>query len=472
MSKPPKQSANQMDFSILSSLLVLLQLICVIIVAAYLLTRSRLFAEVLDGNAGIRTQLVLILFFGALSIYGTLSGVDLMGAIVNVRDLGPMVAGLVGGPVVGVGAGLIGALHRLTLGGFTVYSCALATVLAGLFGGLIWWINKRNFPGILVAVLFAILMEGLHMALVLVMDSPFDQALAVVSNLSLPMILANAAGMFVFAFMIENLRHERKMQAEHDLLLREMERKNTELAIAAEIQQSFLPETISQVEGFDIAAKSVMAKEVGGDFFDVIPLEVIALGNNRLGLMIADVSGKGIPAALFMALSRIVVRVNASWYPDRPAEVIRDANAIITADAKSGMFVTLFYGVLDAGSRSLDYVNAGHNPPLICRGADGSFSELPATGMAVGAMADARYTADSVRFGAGDVMVLYTDGITEAENALLEMFGTERLREVILQSRGLSSQEISGKILGAIKEFCGDHPQSDDITLMVIRAVF
>ncbi|HUH79248.1 MAG TPA: SpoIIE family protein phosphatase [Methanoregula sp.] len=460
-----------MDFSILSSFLVLLQLICVIIVAAYLLTRSRIFAEVLDGHPAVKTQIILIIFFGGLSIYGTLSGVDFMGAIVNVRDLGPMVAGLLGGPVVGLGAGLIGAAHRLTLGGFTVYSCSLATVLAGLFGGFIWLASKRTFPGIAIAVLYAILMEGLHMALVLAMDPPFDLALAVVSSLSLPMILANAAGMFVFAFIIENLRSERKMQAERDVLLREMERKNTELAIAADIQQSFLPETITQIEGFDIAARSVMAKEVGGDFFDVIPFEVIPLRKDRLGLMIADVSGKGIPAALFMALSRIVVRVNASWHQDRPADAIRDANVIITADSKSGMFVTLFYGVLDAGSKSLSYVNAGHNPPLLCHGVDGSFTELPATGIAMGARADARYRADAVRIGTGDVMILYTDGITEAENAGLEMFGTERLKEVILRSRALSSQEISGNILDAIKGFCGDHPQSDDITLMVIRAV-
>ena len=145
--KPSKKSAHPtMDFSILSSFLVLLQLICVIIVAAYLLTRSRIFAEVLDGHPAVKTQIILIIFFGGLSIYGTLSGVDFMGAIVNVRDLGPMVAGLLGGPVVGLGAGLIGAAHRLTLGGFTVYSCSLATVLAGLFGGFIWLASKSASP--------------------------------------------------------------------------------------------------------------------------------------------------------------------------------------------------------------------------------------------------------------------------------------------------------------------------------------
>lgn len=460
-----------MDYSIFSSLLVLLQLICVIIVVAYLLTRSRIFPEILDGHPTLKTQVILILLFGALSIFGTLSGIDFLGARTNVRDLGPMLAGLLGGPWVGLGAGLIGAAHRLTLEGFTVYACSLATVFAGLFGGLIWLASRRKFAGTTIAVLFAILMEGFHMALVLVMCQPFDQAVVVVSTVALPMILANAAGMFVFSFMVENLINERKMQAERDTLLREIERKNTELAIAAEIQQSFLPDTISQIEGYDIAARSVMAKEVGGDFFDVIPLEVVPLGRDRVGIMIADVSGKGIPAALFMALSRIVVRVNATWFGERPAAAIRAANTIIANDSKSGMFVTLYYGLLDSATRTLTYVNAGHNPPIHLRAADGTLEELPATGIAMGVLDDAEYTQATVQMATGDILFLYTDGITEAENAALEMFGTERLEKIILASGGLSANGICQQVLDAVKAFTGDHPQSDDITLMVIRSL-
>jgi sigma-B regulation protein RsbU (phosphoserine phosphatase) len=441
----------------------------VIVVVAYLLTRSRLFLEVLDGHPAVKTQLILILVFGVLSIYGTESGVEILGAIVNVRDLGPMVAGLIGGPVVGLGAGLIGAAYRWSLEGFTAIPCTTATILAGLFGGLIWLGCKRKFCGITIAVLFAILMEGLHMVLTLAICRPFNQALAVTSAVALPMILANAAGMFIFAFIIENLQNERRMQGERDTLLREMERKNTELAIAAEIQQSFLPDSISQIEGFDIAAKSVMAKEVGGDFFDVIPFEVIPLKKGIQGIVIADVSGKGIPAALFMALSRIVVRVNAVWYMNRPAMAIRNANTIIATDSRAGMFVTLFYGILEAESHTLTYVNAGHNPPIICHDEDEHITELAATGIAVGAISDAEYTEQTVRLNTGDVVVLYTDGISEAENAQEEMFGEERLHEVIRVSRKLPAQEIIASILDAVRSFCQGNPQSDDITLMVIR---
>lgn len=466
MIKPYK---TDMATTILSSLIVLLQLMCVIIVAAYLLTLRRFFPEILEGHPAIKVQVLLILFFGALSVYGTVAGIEFNGAIINVRDLGPMLAGLLGGPVVGIGAGLIGAIHRLSLGGFTMYSCSLATVLAGLFGGLIWLANKRKFAGITIAVIFAVAMEAFHMLLTLAICQPFDKALAVVQMVSIPMITANAAGMFVFAFIVENLTNERRMQVERDTLMREMERKDTELAIAARIQQSFLPEKISPVPGFDIAAKSVMAKEVGGDFFDIIPLEVIPLSNDRIGLMIADVSDKGIPAALFMALSRIVVRVNASWYPDQPAEVIRTANDIISSDSRSGMFVTLFYGTLDSRSRALTYVNAGHNPPILCHAANGSFEELEATGIAVGAVRDAGYASGKKVLSTGDVLVLYTDGITEAENTRREMFGEERLRAAISKVRGMDSKTIITKILHEVKEFSGEQPQSDDITLMVIK---
>jgi phosphoserine phosphatase RsbU/P len=458
-----------MDATIFSSLLVMLQLICVIVVVAYLLTQSKLFLEVLDGHPTIKTQIILILVFGILSIYGTVNGVEMLGAIVNVRDLGPMLAGLLGGPLVGLGAGLIGAAYRGTLGGVTVVSCSLATVLAGLFGGLIWMACKRRFCGIKVAVVFAILMEGLHCLLTLLIVRPFDQALAITSTIALPMILANTAGMFIFAFIIENLQNEHRMQVERDTLLREMERKNTELAIAAEIQQSFLPDTITQIEGFEIAAKSLMAKEVGGDFFDVIPFEVIPLKKGTMGIMIADVSGKGIPAALFMALSRIVVRVNATWYMNRPAMAIRNANTIISNDSRGGMFVTLFYGVLEADSHTLTYVNAGHNPPIICHADDDELTELTATGIAIGALSDAAYTAETAALKTGDIIVLYTDGITEAENAVQDMFGEERLNEVIRASRTLPANDIIAAILESVRTFCGVYPQSDDITLMVIR---
>ncbi|MFA5238065.1 MAG: SpoIIE family protein phosphatase [Methanoregula sp.] len=453
----------------LTLFLAMIQLMCVIVVAAYLLTRSRFFSRVLDGHPVIKVQVFLILFFGALSIYGTMGGIEIMGAVINVRDLGPMVGGLVGGPVVGLGAGLIGAAYRATLDGFTVVPCIIATILAGLFGGLIWLANKRRFVPILIAVVFAVLMESLHMLLTLIIAQPFSAALALVETIWIPMVLANAIGVLIFAFIIKNLENEHRMQSERDTLVREMARKNTELAIAAEIQQSFLPKTIPKVEGFDVAGKSVMAKEVGGDFFDVIPFEVVSLGNKRMGILIADVSGKGIPAALFMALSRIIVRVNATWHRDEPARAIHDANNLIAADATAGMFVTLFYGVLDHEKHSITFVNAGHNPPILYHALDGTISELEGTGMAMGAVKGTPYESKVCPLLPGDVLVLYTDGITEANNEKGEMYGEDRLHGIIRASVDRSAKDILARILDDVNTYSGNAPQYDDITLMVIR---
>jgi sigma-B regulation protein RsbU (phosphoserine phosphatase) len=459
-----------MAFFMLDDLLVLVQMICVIVVVAYLLTRQRIFTEVLDGHPTLIAQVLLTLIFGALSIYGTMSGITVLGAPINVRDLGPMVAGLTCGPFVGLGAGLIGAAYRMTLGGFTVYACSLATVLAGLFGGLIWLFNNKKFPGIRISVEFSIIMEGLHMLLVLIAATPFAMALALVSAIAAPMIIANALGMFIFSFIITNLQEERKTRGERDNYLRDIERKNTELQIAADIQKSFLPSEIGPLIGFDIAATSLPAKEVGGDFFDVIPFAVVPAKDHRAGIMIADVSGKGIPAALFMALSLVIMRVNSLWHP-HPADVLRDANAIISRDTKeTGMFVTLFYAVVDCELRQVTYANAGHNPPMVYRAGTGAIEELGTTGVALGIMDAATYTEQVCVLSPGDLLLLYTDGITEAENEAEEMFGEERLREGLIRYHDLPARGIMDSVLEDVRAFAAGYPQSDDITLMVLKA--
>lgn len=205
-----------MDLSILTQLNVLLQLMCVIIVAAWLLTRTRIFPEVMDGRTMLRTKIVLVLFFGALSVYGSVSGIEFMGSVVNVRDLGPMVAGLLAGPWVGLGAGLIGAAYRLTMGGATVYACSLAAVFAGLFGGIVWLWKKKQFAGPKVAVALAVVMESFHMVLLLLIVTPFSTAVSVVMRVYVPMLVANAAGMYLFCIMVEDFRYHRSLQEEHD----------------------------------------------------------------------------------------------------------------------------------------------------------------------------------------------------------------------------------------------------------------
>ena len=246
-------------------------------------------------------------------------------------------------------------------------------------------------------------------------------------------------------------------------------RSNAELEIAREIQQSFLPSTIPALPGYEIAGRSLMAKEVGGDFFDAIPFEVMELEDETLGVLIADVAGKGVPAALFMALSRVVVRVNAHVHAD-PARVIESANDVIAEDATAGMFVTLFYGLLSRRSRTLHYVNAGHNPPLIVR-AGGAVDRLPKTGIALGAVRGRTYGSERVAIGPGDVAVLFTDGVTEAIESHEEMYGEARLLEVVRANAGRSAEEILEAVFAGVEAFCAGEAQFDDITLMVIKGV-
>jgi sigma-B regulation protein RsbU (phosphoserine phosphatase) len=459
-----------MEINILQSLITLFQMICVIIVFAYLFTRSKYFLEVLEHHPRLSTQVLLIVVFGALSVYGTISGVTLYGAVLNVRDLGPMIAGLTCGPVVGIGAGLIGGFYRMAQGGPYMYTGFIAPVLAGLLSGIVYIVNKKELISSKKTVIFAILVESLISLIAIVVATPASQVVTIITVVAIPMVAITTVGAFIFTTIIHNLLDERKTRREKEKLEHEMARKDAELEIAADIQRSFLPETIPQIRGFDIAATSLPAKEVGGDFFDVVPLEVIPLSEKRMGILIADVSGKGVPAALFMALSRVIVRVSSTWFKI-PREIISHANVIISADSKTGMFVTLFYGVLDEKENKLTYVNAGHNPPIIIRGSGGDVEELESTGVAIGIMDDAEYSQEEVGLSPGDVVLLYTDGVTEAINDKEEMFEVDRLVNTIKDSSAGTAAEIMESVIKAVFTFSGKTPQYDDITLMVVKVL-
>ena len=458
-----------MEFNIVQSLITLFQMICVIIVFAYLFTRSRYFQEILEKKPSLKTQILLIIVFGLLSVYGTGSGVTLYGGVLTVRDIGPIIAGLWCGPWVGIGAGIIGGLYRCAGGGPYMYTGLIAPILAGAIGGVMYLANKRDIVPTWVAVVLVALVESLISLIAMLVATPVSQFGTIATVVALPMIVTAVVAVFIFSTIIQGLISERQMRLEKEKLEAEMARKNAELQIAAEIQKNFLPEHIPPTEGFDIAAKSIPAKEVGGDFFDVIPLEVMPISSSRTGIMIADVSGKGVPAALFMALSRIVVRVTATWFK-KPAEVISFANPIIAENSKTGMFVTLFYGVIDKETHTLTYVNAGHNPPLVLRKKTGEIEELELTGMAVGAMEDATYSQQETPLAPVDFMVLYTDGITEAVNDREEMYDLPRLIETIRNNSNSSSKELADEIIRSVFAFSGTTPQFDDITLMVVKA--
>ncbi len=242
----------------------------------------------------------------------------------------------------------------------------------------------------------------------------------------------------------------------------ELERKEAELAIAAKIQRTFLPAECPDIAGLEIMMHTVPAREVGGDFYDLISLD-----NNRYGMVIADVSGKGVPAALFMASSRTLIRDNAAWYPD-PAALIFQVNNLIVENTENEMFVTIFYGIVDLSAMTLTYCNAGHNPPVLLH-ENTRIDSLHGTGMAAGVIADTSYTSETISLNPGDILVCYTDGITEAIDTDKNQFGEERLIPLIRSDSSLTTRDIVSDIVDTVTKFCGDEPQFDDITLVVAR---
>ncbi len=435
----------------------------VIILFAYLLTRTKFFVRTLTSKHTLKVRAVLILVFGAFSIFGTYAGIDILGAVANVRDLGPMIAGLLGGPFVGIVVGLIGGVHRFFVGGFTVVPCSLATFLAGLLGGLIFIANKGKFIGVAKAAVFAISMESLHMVMALFLAQPFSEALSVVESVSFPMIFANALGMMFFAFIISNRITELKTTEERDKYMVELERKKQELKIARDIQRSFLPETSPKIDGIEISASNQPALEVGGDFYDFIPIS-----SDKWGLLIADVSGKGIPAALFMALSRTLVHASTVGNSS-VADSIKRANKLVYADARSGAFVTLFYGILDSKQMTFTYVNAGHNPPILLKEGSSDIVLLKAKGLALGAIEEVELQEVEVNLTRGDEIILFTDGVTEAVDGRNVQFGQDRLVKLIKDNHGLSPGDLTAKIHSEIDLFAHNHQQFDDVTLMILK---
>lgn len=454
-----------MDNSLISTSLVLLQAVSVIMVAALLISRSRYFTEVLEEEVTWKSQLVLILFFGAVSIYGSIIGINMWGAIINVRDLGPLVGGLACGPMVGAGAGLIGAAFRYSEGGFTALACSIAVTLAGVFSGLVY-LHKGKFPGIIFSVIFTVLFELFHIALTLAISRPFDLAKSVAAQAVGPMVLANSVGMFIFAFIISNVITEKETRRERDSYQLELQKKQAELMIAANIQKSFLPEEIPFLEGFNIAATTIPAREVGGDFYDFI------VQDENLQFLVADVSGKGVPAALFMALSRTIVRACATPH-ENASKCLSCANNMIVDQSHSvtsGMFVTLFFASLNKKNRRLIYTNAGHNPPLLLRASTNSIDMIEVTGVALGMGPDMEYEQRQIDIMPGDILLLYSDGIVEAMNPREDLFGQIRLRSSLAATKGLSAQVVLDSILHDLKQFAEGEEQSDDITIIVIKA--
>ena len=257
---------------------------------------------------------------------------------------------------------------------------------------------------------------------------------------------------------LRNLNEWREALASRDKLVA----LQNELEVASKMQQSILPTQLPSTSDYQVAASMEPARSVGGDFFDFVNLE-----DGRVGIAIADVSDKGVPAALFMMSSRTLLK-GAAIGGSGPGQVLREVNNLLEEDNESAMFVTVLYAEYDPATGELAYANGGHNAPLIFR-EDGSSTLLPLTdGVALGLMPGLEYRQKTVTLSPGDTLVLYTDGVTEAMSPDNEEFGLERLREIFAGAPPSDPEAINTAIFQAVGDFAGDTPQSDDITCLTL----
>ena len=263
----------------------------------------------------------------------------------------------------------------------------------------------------------------------------------------------------------EQIDYIKKSQAEHT----QLESLKTDLAVAGDIQQAILPRIFppfpEDEDVLDLAALMTPAKDVGGDFYDFFRID-----KDRIGVVIADVAGKGVPAAIFMAVSRTLIRaIGMQGY--EPDVCLTKANSLLCQESVDQMFVTVFYGIYNLRTGVLDYCNGGHNSPYILRNG-GQVEVMPiSTNCLVGVIEGITYTKEQARLGVGDTLVMFTDGVNEATNTAFEEYGDARMEKLLAEQNGKTCREVIDGQLADVRSFAEGAEQSDDITLLALRRI-
>ena len=439
----------------LDLVLTLVEGMSVLVVITYLLTRSQLYTAIIDQRFTLKNRIMILLIGGVFSVYGTLAGMHYHDAILSVRDIGPGFAGLVAGPWVGLGAGIIGGLFRYSQGGFMALGGTLGPMAAGLIWGAVWLRRRGRHVSPLEAVLLAVLVEAVRACFDLYFADPLDQTVHVLAVSVIPIMLANAAGMAIFVLMLQNVQHERAVLAAQGRL-------EGELSVARRIQRSGLPAGSLSWPEMQVAGRLLPALEVGGDFYDFFPV-----GDDQVFVTVGDVSGKGVPAALFMAMTASLIRSEAVPAAS-PAQVLAEVNRHLCRNNEAMMFVTVFCGVVTISTGRITYASAGHLPPCLL---DRTGTVAPLTcakAPPLGIRETTAYLDQEALLPEGSTLLVYTDGVTEAERADGEFFSMQQLCTVLSALAGLSAEEVVATVFETVTTYQGGLPQSDDITLCAI----
>lgn len=442
--------------------------IALIDLIALILQGSRQLATIRGENNKVHRAISLGIVGGLFGIYATISGVPLEnGAVLSVRDVGPMMAGCLGGPLSGLIAGVIAGVQRLLYGlpditaGSTI-PCSISTLGIGLFCGLLF----KRFAGSkkrgLWAILIAVVMELFHLFLVFLyfwITASLEASLTLIAEVTPAFLLANGIAFGLLVYVLDMVAKYKKAE-QHE------KQVETELNVATSIQSDMLPSIFPDFPGkkeFSLDAIMNPAKEIGGDFYDFFFID-----EDHFAFLVADVSGKGVPAALFMVISKTIIKNNIQSGLS-PCEALRRANVQLCDGNESGMFVTAWLGVLEISSGKLTYVNAGHNPPLIKRG-DRPLEYLrDLSGFILAGRKKSTYKEFEMHLSDGDKIFLYTDGVTEAMNKEGEQYGEERLSDCFSGVRkNAAASEIIQMVTEDMEKFVGEAEQYDDTTMLVL----
>ncbi len=264
--------------------------------------------------------------------------------------------------------------------------------------------------------------------------------------------LANQA-----ATALENI-HVKQQQLAAELV-------NKELEVATEIQARFFPQQAPNLEGYEIAGCSIPAKDVGGDYYDFIPNPE----PGQHGFVVADVTGKGVPASLLMATMRATLRANIQNNPNDIVQALRQVNGDIYRDSPVDKFITSIYCNLDYHRHEISYVNSGHNPPYIVRATDNRIEELDQGGVMLGIMEEIDLPKATLSIGKDDILMLFSDGVTEATNPSGELYSEESFEQWLLGHKQLSADEMKKALLETLQDYADGSPQSDDITFIIVK---
>ncbi len=439
---------------------------CVLIVIAYFIIRSGRNFNFAQKTNSAKEFVELSLIFGLFSLYAGFNSINAFGAQVSQRHTGPIVGGFIAGPWVGMMAGVLGGVDRFLKGGVSMHSAVLAVVLAGMVAGAYarYW-KRGKMLSVWEAAAFTVVYECFASLLTLLLVPDFNEALKIEKSVRLPLVIGNAIGVALFVGCVKMLAKERDMRQAKEQI-------EHELNVARSIQMSMVPKlfpTFPDVPEFELHATLDPAKEVGGDFYNFFNID-----NDHFCFMVGDVSGKGVPASLFMAVAKTLLESEARSTPGRTcAQVMARANEELCRGNNESMFVTVFLGVLNIRTGMVEYCSAGHSPPFIVL-RNGAVSQSPCkTGLALGAMEDVPFVSQTIGLAPGDTLVLYTDGVSEAFSANGEMFGDEGLEKMLrcVAAKGAtpSALDMTTAVAEAVDVFAAGAPQSDDITILVLK---